>query len=64
MDFPGGIWGSLHIEEAGAHHVEREIQTMYIADSYQTLLCIITVISDAALLTPATVNEILVQSRR
>ena len=44
--------------------MEREMRTMDIADSYQTLPNIITTISDATLLTPATVNEILVQSGR
>ena len=54
----------IHIEKAGVHHVEREMRTTDIADSYQSLPDIITTISDATLLTPATVNEILVQSGR
>ena len=54
----------IHIEKAGVHHVEREMRTTDIADSYQSLPDIITTISDATLLTPATVNTILVQSGR
>jgi len=54
----------IHIEKAGIHHVEREMRTTDISDSYQSLPDIITVISDATLLTPATVNTILVQSGR
>ncbi len=54
----------IHIEKAGIHHVERGMRTTDISDSYQSLPDIITVISDATLLTPATVNTILVQSGR
>lgn len=54
----------LRIETAGVSHVERELRTMDIADSYQFLPDIITAISDATLLTPATVRDILVQSGR
>lgn len=54
----------LHIETAGISHVERELRTIDIADSYQSLPDIITAISDATLLTPATVRDILVQSGR
>lgn len=54
----------LHIETAGISHVEREMRTMDVADSYQSLPDIITAISDATLLTPATVRDILVQSER
>jgi type III restriction enzyme len=54
----------IHIEKAGVHHMEREMRTLDIADSYQVLPDIITAISDATLLTPSTVNRILVQSGR
>jgi len=54
----------LHIETTGISHVEREMRTMDVADSYQSLPDIITAISDATLLTPATVRDILVQSGR
>lgn len=54
----------IHIENAGVSHVEREFRTTDIADSYFELPDIITAISDATLLTPATVKEILVQSGR
>ena len=54
----------IHIENAGIYHTEREMRTMDIADSYQTLPDLITAISDETLLTPATVNRILVESGR
>ncbi|MEG2288209.1 MAG: type III deoxyribonuclease, partial [Ruthenibacterium sp.] len=54
----------LHIEKAGIYHTEREMRTTDIADSYQTLPDLITAISDETLLTPATVNRILVKSGR
>ncbi len=54
----------IHIENAGVSHVEREFRTTDIADSYCELPDIITAISDATLLTPATVKEILVKSGR
>ena len=54
----------IHIENAGVSHVEREFRTTDIADSYCELPDIITAISDATLLTPATVKEILTQSGR
>lgn len=54
----------IHIENAGVSHVEREFRTTDIADSYCELPDIITAISDATLLTPATVKEILFQSGR
>ena len=54
----------LHIELSGIQHVEREMRTADIADSYQVLPDIITTISDATLLTPKTVHEILVRSGR
>ena len=52
----------IRIENAGVRHFERGLRTDDIADSYQYLPDIITIISDAALLTPATVNSILVKS--
>ena len=54
----------IRIEKAGVSHVERGMRTTDIADSYQSLPDIITALSDATLLTPATVNAILVQSGR
>lgn len=54
----------IHIENAGILHTEREMRTVDIADSYQSLPDLITAISDETLLTPATVNEILVRSGR
>lgn len=54
----------IHIENAGISHTEREMRTVDIADSYQSLPDLITAISDETLLTPATVNEILVRSGR
>ena len=54
----------IRIEKAGVSHVERGMRTTDIADSYQTLPDVITAISDATLLTPATVNAILIQSGR
>ncbi len=54
----------IHIENAGVSHVEREFRTTDIADSYCELPDIITAISDATLLTRATVKEILIQSGR
>ena len=54
----------LHIETSGISHVERELRTIDVADSYQSLPDIITAISDSTLLTPATVRDILVQSGR
>jgi len=54
----------IHIEKAGIYHTEREMRTTDIADSYQTLPDLITAISDETLLTPATVNRILVESGR
>lgn len=54
----------IYIEQAGVSHTEREMRTMDIANFYQTLPDIITAISDATLLTPVTVKEILIQSGR
>ncbi len=54
----------IHIEQAGIGHIEREMRTMDITNDYQSLPDIITAISDETLLTPATVNRILVESGR
>ena len=54
----------IHIEQAGISHMEREMRTTEIANDYQALPDIITAISDETLLTPATVNRILVESGR
>ncbi|GFI55063.1 hypothetical protein IMSAG013_00102 [Clostridiales bacterium] len=54
----------IHIENAGISHTEREMRTADIENSYQSLPDLITAISDETLLTPATVNEILIRSGR
>ena len=54
----------IHIENAGVSHTEREMRTTDIEDSYQSLPDLITTVSDETLLTPATVNEILIRSGR
>ena len=54
----------LYIEQAGISHIQREMRTMDIANNYQTLPDLVTAISDETLLTPATVNRILVESGR
>ena len=54
----------LYIEQAGISHIQREMRTMDIANDYQTLPDLVTAISDETLLTPATVNRILVESGR
>lgn len=54
----------IHIEQAGISHIEREMRTMDIANDYQAMPDIITAISDETLLTPVTVNRILVESGR
>ena len=54
----------VHVEQAGIYHTEREMRTFDVGDFYQLLPDLITVISDEALLTPATVNRILQQSGR
>ena len=54
----------VHVEQAGIYHTEREMRTLDVEDSYQILPDLITVISDDALLTPATVNRILQKSGR
>ena len=54
----------IHIEKAGIYHTEREMRTTDIENAYQVLPDIINIISDEAILTPATVNEILIRSGR
>ena len=54
----------IQVEKEGVSHVEREMRTIDIADSYQYLPDIVTSISDATLLTPETVTKILTQSGR
>ena len=54
----------IHIQQSGISHMEREMRTMDIANDYQALPDIITAISDETLLTPATINRILVESGR
>ena len=54
----------IQVEQSGVHHVEREMRTTDIADSYQSLPDIVTAISDEALLTPETVTRILTESGR
>ena len=54
----------IYIENAGISHTEREMRTADIENSYQSLPDLITSISDETLLTPATVNEILIRSGR
>ena len=52
------------MEQVGIYHTEREMRTVDVEDSYQSLPDIITILSDEALLTPATVNRILRESGR
>lgn len=54
----------IHIETAGVSHIEREMRTLDIGYAYDVLPDIITQISDETLLTPKTINEILVRSGR
>ncbi len=54
----------IHIENTGIYHVDRGLRTRDIEESYSSLPDIITAISDATLLTPKTVHEILVRSGR
>ncbi len=55
---------NIHIENAGISHIEREMRTTDIENSYRELPDLITAISDETLLTPSTVNEILTRSGR
>lgn len=54
----------INIENAGISHIEREMRTTDIENSYRELPDLITAISDETLLTPSTVNEILTRSGR
>lgn len=54
----------IHIEKAGIYHTERETRTTDIDEPYAVLPDPVTAISDATLLTPATVNRILTESGR
>lgn len=54
----------VHLEHEGVSHTDREMRTYDVMDNYQTLPDLVTIISDAALLTPATVNRILQESGR
>ncbi len=54
----------VHLEQEGVSHTDREMRTYDVMDNYQTLPDLVTIISDAALLTPATVNRILQESGR
>ena len=52
----------INIEKSGVSHIEREMRSLDIGYAYDALPDIITQISDETLLTPKTVNEILVRS--
>ena len=54
----------IHLEQAGVSHTERETRFTEVANAYHTLPDLVTILSDAALLTPATVNRILLESGR
>lgn len=54
----------IHIEKAGVYHTEREFRTADIDNAYLELPDIINTISDEAVLTPATINEIIIRSGR
>ena len=54
----------IHVERAGIYHMDREMRTVDVEDSYQSLPDLVTILSDEALLTPATVNRILQESGR
>ena len=54
----------IHLEQAGVSHTERETRFTEVANAYWTLPDLVTILSDAALLTPATVNRILLESGR
>ena len=54
----------VHVEQTGIYHTEREMRTVDVEDSYQSLPDLITILSDEALLTPTTVNRILQESGR
>ncbi len=54
----------IHLEQAGVFHTERETRFTDVDNAYRVLPDLITILSDAALLTPATVNRILLESGR
>ncbi len=54
----------IHLEQAGVSHTEREARFTDVDNAYRVLPDLITILSDAALLTPATVNRILLESGR
>ena len=54
----------IHLEQVGVSHTERETRFTEVANAYWTLPELLTILSDAALLTPATVNSILLESGR
>lgn len=54
----------INIEKSGVSHIEKEMRSFDIGYAYDVLPDIITQISDETLLTPKTVNEILVRSGR
>lgn len=54
----------IHLEQAGVSHTERETRFTDVDNAYRVLPDLITILSDAALLTPATVNRILLESGR
>ena len=54
----------IHLEQAGVTHTERETRFTEVDNAYRVLPDLITILSDAALLTPATVNRILLESGR
>jgi type III restriction enzyme len=54
----------LDIQDSGVTHTEREMRTTEIQNSYEALPDILDFISEEALITPATVRDIIVQSGR
>lgn len=54
----------IHLEQAGVSHTERETRFTDVDNAYRVLPDLIAILSDAALLTPATVNRILLKSGR
>ena len=54
----------IHLEQAGVSHTERETRFTDVDNAYRVLPDLIAILSDAALLTPATVNRILLESGR
>lgn len=55
---------SINVEKSGISYTEQELHTFDIGYSYDVLPDIITQISDETLLTPKTINEILIKSGR